>query len=73
MSPIKSNHGQYLTDINRENKMKKIMVELADGTCGTISHDFLLEQLVGFITTVWLPDENGTPIKVVGKIVDVLE
>ena len=53
--------------------MKKIMVELADGTCGTISHDFLLEQLVGFVTTVWLPDENGTPIKVVGKIVDVLE
>ena len=59
--------------------MKKIMVELkglkydADGTCGTISHDFLLEQLVGFITTVWLPDENGTPIKIVGKIVDVLE
>jgi len=57
----------------RENKMKKIMVELADGTCGTISHDFLLEQLVGFVTTVYLPDENGTPIKVVGKIVDVLE
>jgi len=57
----------------RRIKMKKIMVELADGTCGTISHDFLLEQLVGFITIVSLPDENGTPIKILGKIVDVLE
>ena len=49
------------------------MVELADGTCGTITHDFLVARLVGLEATVDLPDENGNPIKVVGKIVDVLE
>jgi len=53
--------------------MKKIMVELADGTCGTITMDFLMASLVGMVATVDLPDENGMPIQVTGKIMDILE
>jgi hypothetical protein len=53
--------------------MKKIMVELKDGTCGTITMDFLMEKLIGLVATVDLPDENGKPIKVTGVIADILE
>ena len=72
MSPIKSRHGQYLTDINRENKMEKIMVELEDGSTGSLTFEFVFNTLLGKVATVDSRDGNGMDITSTGKIVSVL-
>jgi len=51
-------------------------VLLADGTVGTICEDTLdgqsAEAFIGEVVNVHLHDENGNPIEVQGKIVEVL-
>ena len=52
--------------------MEKIMVELEDGSTGSLTFEFVFNTLLGTVATIDLHDENGMPIKSTGKIVSVL-
>jgi hypothetical protein len=52
------------------------LARLENGTIGTIDSDTIdgqpVDNLIGDIVTVSLHDENGNPIRVNGKLVEVL-
>lgn len=60
----------------REDSMRKFTVRLEDNTVGTICDDTLdgqhAEAFMGEIVNIHLHDENGNPIEVQGKLVEVL-
>ena len=53
-------------------EMEKIMVELEDGSTGSLTFEFVFNTLLGTVATIDFHDENGMPIKSTGKIVSVL-